>query len=291
MPKRSNEFQRLIFMLKTLKAAESTVTESAMVPDSLTGALVEVDVWIEKQVAGHAVYVALECRDQARAQGVAWVNEMKTKHERLPTSLLVLVSSSGFVKDARKLARKYHIDLLELEKINVSKAKSLVAGLSSMEMHNFNIVPVRAWLDIVGEDGVSTKRIEGEPEFQVVRNDASESSLKEYVRRLVSEPYVGAEVGKERRERMVRVRYAPDASAHPGLSVRTSEGATLLKISLIEIHAAVKVKSSRVDAKHGAIGGHNVAWATVKTDEEEVLMMAAETITVERVTSEDICRP
>jgi hypothetical protein len=44
--------------------------------------------------------VSIECRDRRRKQGVEWVEQMRGKHDRLPTNVLVLVSSSGFTRTA-----------------------------------------------------------------------------------------------------------------------------------------------------------------------------------------------
>jgi len=55
MPRRSNEFQRLIFLVKQQVAADCTVTESKMLPDRLSNSLREVDICIERSVADHLV--------------------------------------------------------------------------------------------------------------------------------------------------------------------------------------------------------------------------------------------
>lgn len=109
MPKRSNTFQEAIYLVQTHLAGEAMVTESKELPDAVTGTLREVDVCVESTVAGHLVTVSVECRDYTRPQGVGWVEEMHTKHQRLPTNVLVLVSSSGFTPEALRVAELYGI--------------------------------------------------------------------------------------------------------------------------------------------------------------------------------------
>lgn len=74
--------------------------------------LVEVDVCIEAEVGGHTVVICIECRDHSRTADVTWVDQMKGKHERLPTNTLVLASRSDFSKRARSAAKVAGIQLL-----------------------------------------------------------------------------------------------------------------------------------------------------------------------------------
>jgi hypothetical protein len=70
MPKRSNDFQKLVFAVKKAVDKEVIVRESEMVPDRATGGLREVDVYIEEVVAGHKVIVCVECIDEDRPASV-----------------------------------------------------------------------------------------------------------------------------------------------------------------------------------------------------------------------------
>src|SRR6478736_2003809 len=104
MPARTNAFQRLVYLLKTHVAAGATVTESKMLPDLVSGKLREVDVVVESIVAGYDVRIGIECRDHARQADITWVEQMISKHKRLPIHRLVLVSRRGFAADAAELA-------------------------------------------------------------------------------------------------------------------------------------------------------------------------------------------
>lgn len=79
---------------------DANVTESRFLVDANTGQQREVDIVIEREVAGHNTIVSVECNERVRPQGVTWVEEMRGKHEWLPTNLLVLVAKSGFTKSA-----------------------------------------------------------------------------------------------------------------------------------------------------------------------------------------------
>jgi hypothetical protein len=115
MPPRTNRFQQLIYILKNHLASDATVTESALLIDRATGEEREVDVVIESLLAGHPHTIKIECRDHKRPQSVCWIDEMWGKHRDLPSGVLVLASSSGFTPNARGLAAKRGIELVEVD--------------------------------------------------------------------------------------------------------------------------------------------------------------------------------
>lgn len=114
MPARTNEFQKLILFIKKHLAPTVAITESKLLKDRLTGAEREVDVCLEQQVGGHNLIISIECTDARRRADVTWVEQMKSKHDRLPTNLLVLASASGFTEGAMDLAKVSGIETLEL---------------------------------------------------------------------------------------------------------------------------------------------------------------------------------
>lgn len=137
MPKRSNVFQNLILVLTQMFGDNAKVTESKELIDLVSGEKREVDVVVETSVAGHDTIISIECRDHQRKQTVEWVEQAQAKHERLPTNLLVLVSSSGFTAKALVKAKSYGIKAITpgqvtphfVGQIVNAKAKFLVRGL------------------------------------------------------------------------------------------------------------------------------------------------------------------
>ncbi|GAA3252995.1 hypothetical protein [Nonomuraea helvata] len=112
MPARSNDFQAVVYFIKKNLAADATVTESAQLRDRVTGQLREVDVVVAGHMAGHPTVIGIECRGRSRKDAVSWVEEMRAKHDDLPTDQLVLVSASGFSKAATLKARHYGIQIV-----------------------------------------------------------------------------------------------------------------------------------------------------------------------------------
>jgi hypothetical protein len=92
VPKRSNEFQRLVAMLTMLKSEGAIVHESVDVMEITSQERREVDVVAFGKVAGHQSAVFIECRDWKRPQDVQWVEQARTKFDDL---VVPPVSSSG----------------------------------------------------------------------------------------------------------------------------------------------------------------------------------------------------
>lgn len=106
MPKRSNDFQRLIKIIYDAMAGVEggTVTESAELhePD---GTAREIDVLIEASAYGHTLRIAVECRDRSRKGDVEWIDALLGKYRNLDVHKIIAVSRSGFSRAAESKAR------------------------------------------------------------------------------------------------------------------------------------------------------------------------------------------
>ena len=112
MPQRTNDFQAVVYFIKQHLAPDAEVTESAMLRDRQTGALREVDVVMTGTIGGHQVTIGIEVRGQKKKQSVEWVEQTHSKHSRLPIHQTVLVSRSGFTREAERVAARYGIELV-----------------------------------------------------------------------------------------------------------------------------------------------------------------------------------
>lgn len=112
MPKRSNTFQRLALLVHERIGADWKVEESHMFTDLVTGEKREVDIVAQTLAGAYPVFLSIECRDHSRPADVLWIEGVCKKHEHLPTSKLVLWSSSGFTKAALSKARALKIEAI-----------------------------------------------------------------------------------------------------------------------------------------------------------------------------------
>ena len=100
MPKRSNQFQKLVAALHACLASDVEIEEEALLVDRDTGEKREVDIILRTEAGGYPLIVSIEVCATTRRLDTPWVETMAKKHEALPTNKLVLISQSGFTKVA-----------------------------------------------------------------------------------------------------------------------------------------------------------------------------------------------
>lgn len=115
MPKRSNEFQKLIALINGCLRGTGRVQESALLIDKTNGQEREVDILISSKIAEYPVNISVEVTARTRKADSTWVEEMHAKHMHLPTDKLVLVSRSGFYDPAVEKAKFLGIETITFE--------------------------------------------------------------------------------------------------------------------------------------------------------------------------------
>jgi hypothetical protein len=139
VPQRTNDFQELITLL-VQTIGEDRATPSAMVRSKVPRVRKrEVDIRVEAEVDGLPVYIGIEVSaSKSRRKTVEWVERMHGKHAHLFTSKLVLVSSSGFTKDALKLAEYYDIKAITPGEVTPGFVGEIVNNLTSLWLETLN---------------------------------------------------------------------------------------------------------------------------------------------------------
>jgi hypothetical protein len=128
MPKRSNLFQDVVGLVTRHLAGETAnVVESEMLVSSATGRRREVDVVVHQRVAGIEVLIGVEAKMSSRPETVEWVERMLGKHEHLPTNRLVLYSDSGFTADAKDLAQRKGVIVVQSEDLDDDELARVIA--------------------------------------------------------------------------------------------------------------------------------------------------------------------
>ncbi|MGH9194160.1 MAG: restriction endonuclease, partial [Acidimicrobiia bacterium] len=154
MPKRTNLFQQVVALIHTHMARGASVEESAMLVNRVTGEEREVDVAIRAVTAGHEVTVAVEARSSRRRADASWVEGMLGKHANLPTDKLVLVSQSGFTRQARMLAEEKGAAALEPSDLTgADPAGRVVNRLKSIWPKIVSLSPERAQVTVERPEG------------------------------------------------------------------------------------------------------------------------------------------
>ena len=268
MPKRTNEFQKLVFLVKKHVASGATVTESKFLRDRITGAKREVDICIESSVAGHSVTVSIECNDQGRKTNVKWIEEMKAKHERLSTNALILISSSGFTKEAQRVAKSYGIEVITLSALNTAKAERLFGVTSSLWSKTFTLSPTKVVMYVPQVGDLAEEYLVMFPDNIVYNHKEQEIfTVKELVeiilhgKKVVEQFYkAGNESHKGFDIRWERVR---DMEGNP-LFLRKIDPYVLRPIGFVQITGSCSFEISEFPLKHGSLGEVKIAWSTGK---------------------------
>lgn len=189
MPKRSNAFQQVVTLLHEQFAGGGIVTESKLLPDSRTGKRREVDIVIEAPVVEYPIIMSIECIDHNRPASVEWVEQMMAKHADLPTNKLVLVSRSGFTRQAQQKADALYITTLALARAEATDWTLLVGKLPEIGIET---------LDFTYQGFIIVKSSQGQealaaPRELTLRNESGThhvfGALLDY---LVAIPEVGA---------------------------------------------------------------------------------------------------
>jgi hypothetical protein len=102
VPKRTTTFQMVVnFVRKHWAQPGVMVTESKFLYDAQSQIEREADIVIEGTFDGEPVVTSVEVIEHGRPATIEWVEQQINKHRHLPTNRLVLVSKSGFSRNAR----------------------------------------------------------------------------------------------------------------------------------------------------------------------------------------------
>ncbi|MDX2252009.1 MAG: hypothetical protein NW202_06970 [Nitrospira sp.] len=278
MPKRSNDFQRLVYSVHLNLAAGAEVKESHMMQDRLTKRFREVDVVIKGKVGSQPVVVCVECRDHKRVADVTWVDAMKTKHERLDTHVLLLASSKGFTKEAEDVARKYGIELFTLERQETADMAGMLGPSGSLWHKTYSLSADKVSIRVSQTGELPVETVATSPDNLLYLEDGSElCQVKELVDQLLMSEHMRdffAREGKEEHKRFELI-WAPPAD-HLGrpLYMQKLEPKVLRAVELIRIVGSCSIEIGRFGLHHGRLGTIQVAWGKTTIGGRDVMAVA-----------------
>jgi hypothetical protein len=194
MPKRSNDFQRLIYLVKKQFAGGVIVTESKMLREIDSGEEREVDIVIETTVAGQPVVIGIECVDKNRRAGKEWVEQMHGKHSRLPTDQLVLASRRGFYEPALRKAKSFKIQTLAFAEATERTVGSLFHAIIEIVATEFSLTPGPTHAELVDPRGQVIEATVDESTVIVDRERKPLNFFKSAVAELLSSDRVGRHI-------------------------------------------------------------------------------------------------
>jgi hypothetical protein len=268
MPKRTNDFQRLVYLVRVNLAEGATVTESKFLTDRITRRKREVDVCIEGHVGGHAVMVCVECRDHKRIADVTWVDGMKAKHDRLPTNALILASRRGFTPEARTAADSCGIKTFSLEDVDQADFPKLLGTKSSLWVKSATVTAQRVVIQMPATSTLPAERLHAQPDNWVYTSDGSElchvSKLVEMIcRSRRAGDYLLSEGKEDHAWFDIEWAMPRDGEDRP-LFLKKLDPETLRQIDSINIAGPCNIQITEFGMRAGKLGEIHLAWG--KTD-------------------------
>jgi hypothetical protein len=193
VPRRSNDFQKVIYFVQNHIAPDVAVRESVMLTDRVTGEEREVDVLMEGNFGGGKIAIAIEVRDQKRKQHVEWVDSVHGKYRDLPVDKVVLVSGSGFTTSALQKAATLGIEALtpHQEVSPNGPLAQLAVEMNAMSIHSVRLeglahlsdqeepIQVHGGTALFDPNGVECGAVSGFAWHEIAnpdRNDTSEAA-------------------------------------------------------------------------------------------------------------------
>ena len=285
MPKRSNDFQRLIYLVRLNLSEGARVSESKMMRDRLTKRFREVDVVVEGKVGSQPVYVSIECRDHQRVADVSWVDAMKAKHDRLDTNVLLLTSRSGFTPEARDVASKYGIEAFTLEDIDDHDIHALLGPNGELWLKSVTITAEKVSIRVAQVGLLASETVATNPDNLLYLEDGTElCQTRELVDGLLKTPrardYLLAE-GNDEHKWFEFVWEPPSDQQGRPLYMKKIEPEVMRPVESIRVIGPCKVEIAKFGVRHGKIGDVQVAWGKVTIAGNSAMAVATKTDTGE----------
>jgi hypothetical protein len=263
MPKRSNDFQKLVFLARKALADGAVVTESKMMRHRLTKTAREVDVVVEGVVAGCRVFVSIECRDHARVADVTWVEQMITKHQYLATNALILASKSAFTPDARKLAECRGVETVEYEEQESLNLEPILGPSGALWLKTIEITPgsVAVFIDRGGDP--LSHHVKVTPAFEVHTEAAGcVTTFEELIPRMLQSTHTRDSLLAEAditHTHFVLEWRPPPIDGQP-LCLQYTDPLELHRIEMVQVSGSCKVEIGKFGLVPASIGDVKFAW-------------------------------
>jgi hypothetical protein len=278
MPKRTNDFQKLIYLVQTNLSAGATVTESKMLPNRRTGKLREVDVCVEGTVGGTPVVVSIECSDRSRPADVHWVELNKTKHENLATNALILASRKGFTAEAKKLADTYNIQAISLDEVDSADFAEILGNKSSLWLKQWMMHPKRVAITVEATGNLPLEIVTAIADqaiydrsgnftgiaAQLVASIMGALHIQEKLLREGSEEHRWFEFGAE---------YAHEQAGVPYLE--KLEPRCLRRITVVRVSGELQMAIQKFGVRRARLGNAEVAWGNVEVHGGQAVLVAS----------------
>lgn len=279
-------FKKLLLWLRDMQLPRGAiVTESKLLKDLLTGTEREVDICIEHELAGYQIIICIECIDRKRTATVEWVEQMKSKHERLPTNALVLVSRSGFSKEAVKVAEKNKITILGLEELNNQSVERIFKDTSSLRLKACRLKTTKVNIIVEKQLEPFQENVRVTSDNLIYNREGVElGTAMKAIESILRLEYIVKEIGSKinKDHNFFEIHYEPvvnDRGEHIYLKHLDNDELRLIKS--IHIIGTVIPYISEFPLQQGKLGDEKIAWGQGNIFGEDAMIVTTESKTGE----------
>lgn len=274
MPKRTNEFQQLIYSIQHQLAGGAVVTESKILIDVKTNLPTEVDIVVESIIGEIPFVIGVECTAEGRPATVEWVREMIGKHADLKVDKTVLVAKSGFTPEAINKAQANRVEAITLVEAENTDWVTLIEQLRDLKLARFTFNAVLQNITFKVIDGCTPPTIRP---LSLIHEPGRETSypLKDFLVGIARYGPLAQEVmrrwiktPKEERKKEYEINVTWKC---PEGTVLQSDDGTGQPILDIEIKLGINVDDTPLELKSGQFVTTQVAYGTAHNilDESE----------------------
>ncbi len=262
MPKRTNNFQRLVHLLQhQLTESGAVVTESKELADRVDGRLVELDVVVEIVLGGYPLSLGIEARGGRRKVERNGAFAVIGKYRRV-VDKTVIVARGGFTRGALKLCREHGVEAITFTEAVATDWGRFFKSFKDLTFGLFDLAvtsgPTLRWSRRIGQPD---KPLTAEPRPRVVGTEGELFEFEElnrkattyltrgaYVSKSIMEEWYRRPSAQRRGEYHVTVGITPDSSTpiileQEGLFYRVDE-------LTYQIHVKVKTSPLSMSAMH-----------------------------------------
>jgi hypothetical protein len=224
MPKRSNEFQKLVLLIERQLADTGTrIEESAMISD-IDGTRREVDILLRVPVGQREILIGIECREHKRRADVPWIDYIKGRFEFLGVDRRVAVARSGFSKAALAKAKILNIETLTFERASKLNWAAKVAEVSGIQFEDVRFIhDDEVTLETV-KQAVAPVWPTGSLDIPLTKPDGATESLNAFVDRFVSSEKLAMMLDSAQRNHDVPLRFRLRINLAKGHRARDANG-------------------------------------------------------------------
>ncbi len=268
MPRRSNEFQQLVCLSENQLADTATVEESVLLTNVLNQAAVEVDIVIRQTVNGIPICIAIECTARRRPATQEWVREMVGKHLRIPVDKSILVSRSGFARDAITLAEAENMLPLTLEQASNLRWVEFLNQFTNLKLGALTLSPTGVIAQFTPEKD-APRNLEPNPTARVrVLESEFDGTFGQYIEGIlrrsdVCESIFRQWLSKPPDQRKTDFEFTLNFTPRDHAEIRTSSDTWRVAESFT-VKVRATLANAPLDLTGGSFCGHDIAYGTAE---------------------------